>query len=59
MIVPTLVTSALAISVALVAVGARALRPHVHDLVGEGLRHDADELPDVDHTVVESRHLVV
>ena len=50
---------ALAISVALVAVGARVLRLHVHDLVDEGLRHDADELPDVDHAVVESRHLVV
>lgn len=49
---------ALAVAVALVAVGACVCRLRVHDLVHERLGHDADELLDVDHPVVESRHVV-
>ncbi|MFR5090988.1 MAG: hypothetical protein ACLTDR_02270 [Adlercreutzia equolifaciens] len=55
---PTLVTSgAVAVAVPLVAVGARVLGLGVHDLVNERLGHRPDQLADVDHAVVESRHL--
>lgn len=48
---------ALPVAVPLVALGACVLCLGVHDLVYEGLRHDADELLDVCHPVVGSRHL--
>ena len=38
-------------------VGIRDLRVGVHGLVYERLGHDADELLDVDHPVIESRDL--
>lgn len=48
---------AVAVAVPLVAVGARVLGLGVHDLVHERLGHRPDQLADVDHAVVESRHL--
>ena len=47
----------LAVSVALVAIGACVLRLGVHGPVDEGFRHDADELLDVCRSVIESGHL--
>ena len=40
-----------------VAVGAGVVGLGVHDLVDERLGHEPDELPDVDHAVVESGNL--
>lgn len=48
---------ALAVAVALVAVGAGILCLGVHVLVDEGLGHRAEQLPHVDHAIVESGHL--
>lgn len=48
---------ALAVAVALVALGAGVLGLRVHDLVDERLGERPDELVDVDHAFVESGNL--
>ena len=48
---------ALAVAVALVAVGAGILCLGVHVLVDEGLGQRSEQLPHVDHAIVESGHL--
>lgn len=49
---------ALAVSVPLAATGVCALCLRIHDFVRESFRHDADGLMDVDHPIIESRHVV-
>lgn len=50
--------AALTIAASLVAISTRILYLDVYDLVYDRFGHDADEILDVDHPVIESRHLV-
>ena len=47
----------LALSVPLVAISTSILCLCIHDLIGRGFCHDADQLLDIDHSIIESWHL--
>lgn len=50
--------AALRIAVSFVAISACVFSLSIDDLVNERLNHDANELLDIDHPVIESRYLV-